>query len=173
MPLGGWYHATKHALEGWSDCLRLETAPFGIQVVLIEPGAIETEWGGLMGTQLRRFPDDSVYRPRIEALRKVMEDPQAAERRTPAAALAKVYVKARNDPPAPPALRQREAGAALDPHQEVARRRGLRIHDPPRHPLTDPSVGSARRSGMSPAANAAVAGRLRNAAGSIRFSPAN
>ena len=94
VPLGGWYHATKHALEGWSDCLRLETAPFGIQVVLIEPGAIETEWGGLMGTQLRRFPDDSVYRPRIEALRRTMEDPQAAERRTPAAALAKVYAKA-------------------------------------------------------------------------------
>ena len=39
-PLAAWYDATKHALEGWSDCLRLETAPFGIQVVLIEPGAI-------------------------------------------------------------------------------------------------------------------------------------
>ncbi|MCY4632312.1 MAG: SDR family NAD(P)-dependent oxidoreductase, partial [bacterium] len=31
-PLGAWYIATKHALEGWSDCLRLEAAPFGIQV---------------------------------------------------------------------------------------------------------------------------------------------
>lgn len=41
-PLGAWYHATKHALEGWSDCLRLELAPFGIRVVIIEPGLIET-----------------------------------------------------------------------------------------------------------------------------------
>ena len=41
-PLGSWYHATKHALEGWSDCLRLEVAPFGIDVVIIEPGAIVT-----------------------------------------------------------------------------------------------------------------------------------
>ena len=35
--LGGWYHATKHALEGWSDCLRLELAPFGIRVVVVAP----------------------------------------------------------------------------------------------------------------------------------------
>jgi NAD(P)-dependent dehydrogenase (short-subunit alcohol dehydrogenase family) len=46
-PLGGWYHASKHALEGWSDCLRLELAPFGIRVVIIEPGAIGTEFGEL------------------------------------------------------------------------------------------------------------------------------
>lgn len=45
MPLGAWYHASKHALEGWSDCLRLEVASFGIRVVIIEPGAIQTEFG--------------------------------------------------------------------------------------------------------------------------------
>lgn len=43
--LGAWYHATKHALEGWSDCLRLEVAPFGVHVVIIEPGVIETGFG--------------------------------------------------------------------------------------------------------------------------------
>ncbi len=43
--LGAWYHATKHALEGWSDCLRLEVAAFGIQVVIVEPGVIETGFG--------------------------------------------------------------------------------------------------------------------------------
>jgi len=42
-PLGSWYHASKHALEGWSDCLRLELAQFNIDVVIIEPGAIATE----------------------------------------------------------------------------------------------------------------------------------
>ena len=45
FPLGSWYHATKHALEGWSDCLRIELQPFGIDVVIIEPGAIATEFG--------------------------------------------------------------------------------------------------------------------------------
>ena len=47
-PFGAWYHSTKHALEGWSDCLRLELKPFNIDVVLIEPGAIATEFGSLM-----------------------------------------------------------------------------------------------------------------------------
>ncbi len=47
-PLGAWYHATKHALEGWSDCLRLELAPLNIDVVVIEPGIITTEFGDVM-----------------------------------------------------------------------------------------------------------------------------
>ncbi len=47
-PLGAWYHATKHALEGWSDCLRIEVQQFGIDVVIVEPGAIVTEFGDVM-----------------------------------------------------------------------------------------------------------------------------
>lgn len=43
-PMGSWYHATKFAVEGLSDCLRLEVRDFGIDVILIEPGGIETEW---------------------------------------------------------------------------------------------------------------------------------
>ena len=46
-PMGSWYHATKFAVEGLSDCLRMELAPFGIDVVVIEPGAIRTEWSGI------------------------------------------------------------------------------------------------------------------------------
>lgn len=46
-PLGSWYHATKFAVEGLSDSLRIELAPLGIDVVVIEPGAIRTEWGGI------------------------------------------------------------------------------------------------------------------------------
>jgi short-subunit dehydrogenase len=41
-PLGAWYHASKHAIEGWSDCLCLELKEFGINVVVLEPGIIET-----------------------------------------------------------------------------------------------------------------------------------
>lgn len=47
-PFGAWYHGTKFALEGWSDCLRMELKQFNIDVVLIEPGAIATEFGGIM-----------------------------------------------------------------------------------------------------------------------------
>lgn len=45
-PLGAWYHGTKFALEAISDCLRMEVKPFGIDVVVIEPGGIKTEWAG-------------------------------------------------------------------------------------------------------------------------------
>jgi NAD(P)-dependent dehydrogenase (short-subunit alcohol dehydrogenase family) len=43
-PLFGWYCASKHALEGLSDALRLEVAPWGVHVVLVEPGPVETEF---------------------------------------------------------------------------------------------------------------------------------
>jgi NAD(P)-dependent dehydrogenase (short-subunit alcohol dehydrogenase family) len=42
FPGGGAYHATKYALEAFSDALRFEVAGFGVQVVLIEPGLIKT-----------------------------------------------------------------------------------------------------------------------------------
>jgi NAD(P)-dependent dehydrogenase (short-subunit alcohol dehydrogenase family) len=45
FPGGGFYHATKHAVESLSDALRMELAPFGISVVVIEPGPVRTEFG--------------------------------------------------------------------------------------------------------------------------------
>lgn len=60
-PLGSWYHATKHALEGWSDCLRLELHPFGINVIVIEPGAIDTEFGGVMLEPMLRRSENGAY----------------------------------------------------------------------------------------------------------------
>jgi NAD(P)-dependent dehydrogenase (short-subunit alcohol dehydrogenase family) len=45
FPGGGHYHATKYALEALSDALRFELAGFGIDVVLVEPGLITTEFG--------------------------------------------------------------------------------------------------------------------------------
>lgn len=60
LPLFGAYNATKYALESLSDALRLELAPFGVKVSLIQPGPINTEFtpsaidtataGGLDGT---------------------------------------------------------------------------------------------------------------------------
>ena len=44
FPGGGWYHATKHAVEALSDALRFEVQGFGIDVVVIEPGLIRTEF---------------------------------------------------------------------------------------------------------------------------------
>lgn len=62
-PLGSWYHATKYALEGWSDCLRLELKPFNIKVVLIEPGGIQTEFADVMMDQMLERSMNSPYEP--------------------------------------------------------------------------------------------------------------
>jgi short-subunit dehydrogenase len=60
-PLGSWYHATKFAVEGLSDSLRLELRPFGINVVVIEPGAIATEWSGIAAAGLLKSSGDTAY----------------------------------------------------------------------------------------------------------------
>jgi short-subunit dehydrogenase len=60
-PFGGWYHATKHALEGWSDCLRIETKPFGIDVVVVEPGGIKTPWGQIAADNLKKTSGSGAY----------------------------------------------------------------------------------------------------------------
>lgn len=44
IPGGGAYHATKHSIEVLSDTLRFEVAGYGIQVVVVQPGAISTNW---------------------------------------------------------------------------------------------------------------------------------
>ncbi|MCY3661601.1 MAG: oxidoreductase [bacterium] len=93
-PMGAWYIATKHALEGWSDCLRYETAPFGIQVALVQPGSIHTEFASLTANQLNEFPDDSPYRAHIDMLRKRVTDPGATDRPVGAQEVAEVYVEA-------------------------------------------------------------------------------
>ena len=44
LPGGAFYHASKYAVEAISDALRMEVAQFGIDVVLIEPGPVDTPW---------------------------------------------------------------------------------------------------------------------------------
>lgn len=60
-PMGAWYHATKFAVEGLSDCLRMELAPFGIDVVVIQPGAIKTEWSGIARESLMAISGSGPY----------------------------------------------------------------------------------------------------------------
>lgn len=55
--LTGWYQASKHALSAVSDALRVETAGFGIDVVLVEPGGIKTNiWRNAEDDLLRHRP---------------------------------------------------------------------------------------------------------------------
>ena len=72
MPLGAWYHATKYALEGWSDCLRIELAPLGIDVVVIEPGGVETEFGDNMAGELLERSGQGPYATTAEKYAKII-----------------------------------------------------------------------------------------------------
>jgi NAD(P)-dependent dehydrogenase (short-subunit alcohol dehydrogenase family) len=60
-PMGAWYHASKFALEGLSDCLRNEVRPFGIDVVLVEPGGVKTEWGGIAAENAMKTSGEGPY----------------------------------------------------------------------------------------------------------------
>jgi len=71
-PMGGWYHATKHALEGWSDVLRMEVEPFGVHVVIIEPGAIATEWGGIAHDSLLATSGEGAYQGQARGFAKAL-----------------------------------------------------------------------------------------------------
>lgn len=62
MPFGAWYHATKFAVEGWSDALRYEVQPFGIKVSIIEPGGIHTDWGIIAAQHLRETSGQGAYK---------------------------------------------------------------------------------------------------------------
>lgn len=61
IPLGAWYHATKFAVEAISDCLRYELKEFGIDVVIIEPGAVKSEWRGIAMEKLKTASADTAY----------------------------------------------------------------------------------------------------------------
>ena len=58
---GGWYHVSKYAVESLSDALRMELKPFGIDVVIIEPGAIKTNWGIIAADHLTESSKGTAY----------------------------------------------------------------------------------------------------------------
>lgn len=60
-PLGAWYHATKFAVEGLSDSLRVELKPHGIGVSIIEPAGTQSEWGTISAEGLLASSADGPY----------------------------------------------------------------------------------------------------------------
>jgi NAD(P)-dependent dehydrogenase (short-subunit alcohol dehydrogenase family) len=93
-PLGGWYHATKFAVEGLSDSLRIELRPFGIDVVLIEPGPIVTEWNAIARHSLVKASAGGPYASQAEAVARVLEAADAPGRGSKPDVVARKIVKA-------------------------------------------------------------------------------
>jgi short-subunit dehydrogenase len=73
LPLGAWYYASKHALEAFSDSLRQEVKQFGINVVLIQPGIIKTEFENETPKELRTLSGHGAYGKMAEAMAKRAE----------------------------------------------------------------------------------------------------
>ncbi len=87
-PLGGWYHATKYAVEALSDALRMELKPFGIDVVLVEPGGIRTEWAGIAADHLEETAEGSAYSDQIRAVAGSMRNESVQRRQSPPSVIA-------------------------------------------------------------------------------------
>jgi short-subunit dehydrogenase len=73
-PLGGWYHASKFAIEALSDAMRLEVKQFGIDVIVIEPGGTKSEWGGIAVESLKRVSGQTAYGGLVTSFQKTFED---------------------------------------------------------------------------------------------------
>ncbi|MGX6428050.1 oxidoreductase [Levilactobacillus yonginensis] len=96
QPLASWYVASKFALEGLSDALRLELEPLGIQTVVIEPGAIRSEWADIATKHLQETSAKGPYQPTADratailaAVKQFSSKPQVIARLADRAALSR------------------------------------------------------------------------------------
>ncbi|MDY4372328.1 oxidoreductase [Pectobacterium carotovorum] len=95
-PLGAWYHGTKFALEAISDCLRLEVEPFGIDVVVIEPGGIKTEWADIAAAKLLDVSGHGAYAKQAEAMADSMVGDSSRKRQSSPQVIADTIAQAVN-----------------------------------------------------------------------------
>jgi NAD(P)-dependent dehydrogenase (short-subunit alcohol dehydrogenase family) len=93
-PLGGWYHATKFAVEGLSDCLRVEAKRFGIDVIIIEPGAIRTEWAGIAREGLLQTSGGGAYAKLAKRHARMLAVADTSSLASPPSVVAKTIVRA-------------------------------------------------------------------------------
>lgn len=93
-PLGAWYHGTKFAFEAIGDCLRMEVQPFGIDVVVIEPGGIRTEWADIAADKLRDVSDKGAYAGQTKAMALSMVGEASRKRQSPPQLIADTIAKA-------------------------------------------------------------------------------
>jgi NAD(P)-dependent dehydrogenase (short-subunit alcohol dehydrogenase family) len=100
FPLTGIYHASKWALEGFSETLRQEVEPFGIKVLMVEPSGFRTDWAG--SSMDRAEPIDAYQQIDQIAQRRAFqqEDNNGSQPGNPdLAAQALLDTLSRDDPP--------------------------------------------------------------------------
>jgi NAD(P)-dependent dehydrogenase (short-subunit alcohol dehydrogenase family) len=93
-PLGAWYHATKFAVEGLSDSLRAELRPHGIDVVVIQPGAIRTEWAAISADNLLQASSIPAYQEQVRIGAAVLRKADETRAASPPSTVARTIAKA-------------------------------------------------------------------------------
>ena len=93
-PLGGWYHASKFAVEGFSDCLRLETQQFGIDVVLVEPGGVKSEWADISAEHIEKYSGNTAYASMAHGYVKTMKKNYDGDKMSSPEEIASLVLKA-------------------------------------------------------------------------------
>jgi NAD(P)-dependent dehydrogenase (short-subunit alcohol dehydrogenase family) len=98
FPGSGYYAASKHAVEGFSDALAAEAGPLGIKVTCVEPGPFRTDWAGRSLRQTAsRIPD---YAPTAGARMKTTSGYSGSQPGDPArAAEAIIHIASIDKPP--------------------------------------------------------------------------
>jgi short-subunit dehydrogenase len=93
-PLGGWYHASKFALEALSDSLRGEVAQFGVDVTLVQPSYVATDWHDTAMEHLDEASGTGPYASMVAAMRRYFASPALAKQMSTPDAVAQLIVKA-------------------------------------------------------------------------------
>lgn len=94
----GYYSASKHAVEGWSDSLALEAGPLGIRVTCVEPGPFRTDWAGRSLHQTSSTLPD--YAETAAARMKATAEYSGTQKGDPArAATAMIAITEHDNPP--------------------------------------------------------------------------
>jgi NAD(P)-dependent dehydrogenase (short-subunit alcohol dehydrogenase family) len=91
---GSWYHASKFAVEGMSDSLRLELAPHGIVVSIIEPSGTATEWGCIAGELLLAVSGQGAYAAQARSQAAALASTEDSFLGTPPRVAARTIVRA-------------------------------------------------------------------------------
>jgi len=92
LPMGGWYHASKFALEALSDSLRMEVKPFGIDVSVVEPGATKSEWENIAFESLMKVSGDTDYKELAGKVYRTFE--RVARNASPSQTVAQLILRA-------------------------------------------------------------------------------